>query len=124
MMNTTELQADVDQMQRGECTLDELRAFARHPAGLVRVNAVDAIAKYHSGEEATRILVQAAEARDNDVKLIGIATIAFVAIGRLLASTDSQRRNAGIQVVGKLPDDVRSLLGEYLDSEGIRFTET
>ena len=120
MMNTTELQADVDRMQRGECTLDELREFVSHPAGLIRANAVDAIAKYHDCEEATNVLVEAASAKENDVKLMGIATIAFIAIGKLLASTDLRRRSAGSQLVNALPDEVRSLLDEYLDSEGIR----
>lgn len=119
-MNTTELQAEVDRMQRGECTLDELREFACHPAGLVRVNAVNAIAKYHDGEEATNVLVEAANAEENSVKLMGNVTIAFVAIGKLLTSTDSRRRGAASQIVSKLPDEVRSLLAEYLDSEEIR----
>ncbi len=119
MMNTTGLQAGVDRMQRGECTLDELREFMINPAGLIRVNAIDAIAKYHECEEATNALIEAANAKENDIKLMGNATIAFVAIGKLLASTDSRRRSAGSQLVSTLQDEARSLLAEYLDSEGI-----
>ena len=91
-----------------------------HPAGLVRVNAIEAavkLAKDH--DDLIDVLAQEATRQENEVRLLGTTTIGHVAVRCLMQIGSERAKEVARHLVNEWPAEDRADLQWYLASEGV-----
>ena len=108
----------VDRLKNEETSIKETQELLHHPSSVVRVNAVDALARRsRDGLELIEDLVTAAKHPKNDTPLMGTITVAHVAVASLFRVGTQKALAAGKQLLDEWPEPDRSDLLWYLKSE-------
>ncbi len=115
---TQNLQAIVHALVKGDVPLAEIRELTRHPAALVRTNALNALVKHARTEnEALHDIVCAAKDSLNGVRLMGTISVAHVAVGCLYQVATPAALKAASDLLAAWPEPDRGDLLWYLRSE-------
>jgi hypothetical protein len=110
----------VDRLKELSASRQEVLDSLEHDAALVRVNALEAVARMAQDDESLiPAIAQAAMNECNNVRLLGTTTVRHVALGCLLCIANDSARRAAADIIEKWPADDRTDLQWYLDSEGI-----
>lgn len=108
----------VEALVRGAVPLAEIRDLTRHPAMLVRVNALTALVKYaKADDEVVRDIVAAATDPANSVRLMGTISVGHVAVGCLDDIGTPAAAAAAADLLATWPESDRGDLAWYLRSE-------
>jgi len=109
----------VDALTKGTAPVSEIRVLFRHPAAVVRANALNALiphAKIDGG--LIEFFVAAAQNPINEVRLMGTISVAHVAVGCLNQIGTQPALVAATELLVTWPEPDRTDLRWYLHSEG------
>lgn len=112
----------VDALKAANANADLAIQCLSHDAALVRVNAIETLARRVSTNSKHVITALAHSAMDpkNKVRLLGNTTVAHVAIANLLRIGTAEAIEAGNNAIEQMPAGELDDLNWYLSSEGIR----
>lgn len=117
----TTAQQLVDALVEDSSNYDFAIQCLSHDAALVRVNAIETIARFSTTNinDVIAALSQSAIDSKNKVKLLGNTTVAHVAIANLLRIGTAEAIKAANNAIEKLPAGEHDNLNWYLASEEI-----
>lgn len=94
------IQELIDRLTSGTMHLDEIRSYLHHPAAIVRVNAIEALAaKLKTNPEVLQEVLEAVLDPKNSIRLMGTISIAHVGVASLLRSSCDAAREAVKQLL-------------------------
>ena len=110
----------VDRLKNEGISTKEIRELLHPPSSVVRVNAVNALARCsQEGGKVIEDLVAAAKHPQNDIPLMGTITVAHVAVACLFQVGTQKALAAGKKLLEQWPEPDRSDLLWYLKSESL-----
>ncbi len=117
-MQTDPLGPLIERLKIDDMPISELRQLLDHGAILVRVNAIDAVAR-RALQDAALVddLQRAATAPQNSARLMGTVAVSHVAVAALLRVGTPQASEVARQLMAKWPESDREDLLWYLRSE-------
>lgn len=113
-------QVIVKALVKGEVSLAGIRELVRHPAAVVRTNALNALVRHAKADDGLlHDIIAAAREPLNEVRLMGTITVSHVAVGCLYQVGSPAALEAAMELLATWPEPDRSDLVWYLRSEGL-----
>ena len=109
----------IDALTKGTAPVSEIRVLFRHPAAVVRANALNALVPHARIDDwLIELVVAAAKSPINAIRLMGTISVAHVAISSLYQIGTQTALVAATELLVTWPEPDRTDLRWYLHSEG------